>query len=571
MPSKKSKASVILEPPKPKISVGYIRVSTFEQADESLSLDRQETAVRNAGAAIIFQDIDSGSKNDRKELQRLMALVQRQEVAEVVVPRIDRLTRSLQQLLDLINDFERLQVNLKILDMHVDLRNPLGKFMVMLIGMFAEWETAQLSERVKAEKRQRRQKNLASDACPFGYEVVLGKYMLDHQPFLCLLTDRPEHYPAGIEADVAEPVPGRTIYQLCRELVELFLEDTRPRTTLSQFFEKYGFVKPRYKFNGFGKRLYWSTSGFLGWLTNPVLQGHTPYLKFITVKKRQRELNPNGPEIRYNTHPDQALISQEEAQEITSIIARNRQLGGGNFAAQNMRKQQNLQSDFAYQSGLVFCAQCGSRCTSKTSQQGKYRYFACRYAGVGCNNKKSVDKSTIEQVLIQRLLQESQKLRETAWETKRGWVSSVATILQAAGAEDEKVRQFLLNSAPCYEDLDKSSIFSSEQTSRLQGLEEQLQDLEKVRGNYNPALEQLKQQLREQIEEIRNASQSLLNKSAGSLIFEGNTTYFWDGLTNQDKIHVFGKIVNKIFINQGKVTEILLKTEQSLEDKDEAV
>ena len=176
-----------LEQRNPKVSAGYIRVSTFEQADESLSLERQEKAVRAAGATVLFQDIDSGSKDDRRELQRLMKLVHRSEVEEVIVPRIDRLTRSLRQLLDLISAFEELKVNLRILDVNVDLRTPMGKFMVTLIGMFAEWETDQLSERIKAERRQRRQKVMASDSCPFGYEVSQGKYVLDHQPFLCLL------------------------------------------------------------------------------------------------------------------------------------------------------------------------------------------------------------------------------------------------------------------------------------------------------------------------------------------------------------------------------------------------
>lgn len=73
---------------------GYIRVSTLEQADDSLSLNRQEQAVILHGAAVVFQDIDSGSKDDRKELQKLMQLVRAGKVNEVIVPRIDRLTRS---------------------------------------------------------------------------------------------------------------------------------------------------------------------------------------------------------------------------------------------------------------------------------------------------------------------------------------------------------------------------------------------------------------------------------------------------------------------------------------------
>ena len=283
------------------------------------------------------------------------------------------------------------------------------------------------------------------------------------------------------------------------------------------------------------------------------------YLKTIAVKKRKRETNPDGPEIRPNTHLDQRLISPEEAQEISAILKMNTRLKGGNF--QGSRNQRNQHSEFAYQTGLIFCAQCGSRCTSKTAHSGRYAYFACRNAGVGCSNKTSVRKSAIEQVLILHLVAKSQEMQEAVWESRRGVVGVAATMLHATGANDQTVRQFLLDENPRYEDLEKPSSFSPKQTARITELEEQLQDLEKMR-HYNPEVERLKQQLQDEIEKSKNASQSLLEKSAGQIVLEGNTSYFWDGLTHEDKTRVFDKIVRKIFIDQGKVTEVLLQHEQ---------
>lgn len=555
----KKTTPIQINPQDAKQSVGYIRVSTLEQADESLSLNRQEEAVTLHGATVVFQDIDSGSKDERKELQKLMQLVRAGEVDEVIVSRIDRLTRSLRQLLDLISEFEELGVNLKILDLNLDLSTAMGKFMVQLIGMFAEWETDQLSERIKAERRQRRQKKLASTSHPFGYKVEQGHYVLDHAEYLCLLTDRPEKYPTDEAADITEPIPGRTVHQLCRELVELFLEDGLARSVLGHFFEKYGIEKPSTKSKGVGKRLFWTPSGFLSWLTNPVLQGHTVYLRHITVKKRQRAKNPEGPQIVQDTHPSQRLISNEEAKEITRIIQINRRLGGANFETDPDRPDRYR--EFAYQSGHIFCSNCGSLCTSKTSSKGKYQYFGCRYAGVGCSNKKSVEKRKIEQALIHRLVMKSREMREAAWEAKKGFVSGFATFLQATGTDEQKVRQYLVDSAPTYEDLDDAAGLSREQGARIQLIKEQLEDLENVRG-FHPEIEQLKQQLRHDLEEAKNSSQSLLDKNAGAIIFEGNTSYFWDGLTNDDKAKVYPRLVHKIFIGSGQVTEILLKTEQ---------
>ena len=162
--------------------------------------------------------------------------------------------------------------------------------------------------------------------------------------------------------------------------------------------------------------------------------------------------------------------------------------------------------------------------------------------------------------MIQRLVAKSKEMREAAWESKRMGISGFTAALQASGADEETVRLFLLNSQPRYEDLEGTSNAFAEQILRIKRLEEQLQDLENMR-NYDPEIERLKQKRQKELDEARNASQSLLEKTAGEIIFEGNTSYFWDGLTNEDKSRVFEKIVPKIFINQGKVTEILLRTE----------
>ena len=109
MPPKKTQPKLLDLQQTPKAG-GYIRVSTNEQEDDSLSLDRQKSAVEAAGATVIFKDVDPGSKDDRKALQELMQRVHAGEIDEVIVSRIDRLTRSLRQLLDLISEFETLDL-----------------------------------------------------------------------------------------------------------------------------------------------------------------------------------------------------------------------------------------------------------------------------------------------------------------------------------------------------------------------------------------------------------------------------------------------------------------------------
>lgn len=86
-----------LEPPHQRALrvVGYARVSSPEQADDSQALEQQIARLKEAGATEILSDVESGSKDNRVEFQRLMSLVLDGAIDEVIFTRIDRLTRSL--------------------------------------------------------------------------------------------------------------------------------------------------------------------------------------------------------------------------------------------------------------------------------------------------------------------------------------------------------------------------------------------------------------------------------------------------------------------------------------------
>jgi DNA invertase Pin-like site-specific DNA recombinase len=78
--------------------VGYARVSSREQAVDSHALEQQIARLEAAGATKIFQDIQSGSRDDRPALNELMDLVHNRKIDEVIITRIDRLARSLTKL-----------------------------------------------------------------------------------------------------------------------------------------------------------------------------------------------------------------------------------------------------------------------------------------------------------------------------------------------------------------------------------------------------------------------------------------------------------------------------------------
>ena len=89
--------------------VGYARVSTHEQ-----NLDVQLNALNNEGCNIIFQEKKSGKDIEREELKKMLTFLR--EGDTVVVYKLDRLGRSLRDILSLVERFITAWNHLEILD-----------------------------------------------------------------------------------------------------------------------------------------------------------------------------------------------------------------------------------------------------------------------------------------------------------------------------------------------------------------------------------------------------------------------------------------------------------------------
>ena len=104
--------------------IGYARVSTIDQ-----NTDLQTDALKIAGCQKIFIDKISGVKSDRPELNKLKE--QLREGDTLVVWRLDRLGRSLRDLIDWMNYLEKQKVMLKSLQESIDTGNPTGKLILL--------------------------------------------------------------------------------------------------------------------------------------------------------------------------------------------------------------------------------------------------------------------------------------------------------------------------------------------------------------------------------------------------------------------------------------------------------
>ncbi len=94
------------------VVVGYARVSSLEQADNTDALKQQINRLKDAGATQIVQDVESGRKDDRVNLAALMERVQRGDVSEIIITRLDRISRSLPHMRKILDILKENGVNL---------------------------------------------------------------------------------------------------------------------------------------------------------------------------------------------------------------------------------------------------------------------------------------------------------------------------------------------------------------------------------------------------------------------------------------------------------------------------
>lgn len=123
--------------------LGYARVSTADQAPE-LQLDE----LRAAGCEPIWTDHATGRHADRPQLARLLRHMR--EGDTVVVWRLDRLARSLSDLLAIAARLEDAGVGLRGLREHLDTTTPGGRLIFHVFGALAEFEAALIRERTHA-------------------------------------------------------------------------------------------------------------------------------------------------------------------------------------------------------------------------------------------------------------------------------------------------------------------------------------------------------------------------------------------------------------------------------------
>ncbi|MCL2376955.1 MAG: recombinase family protein [Defluviitaleaceae bacterium] len=170
----------------------YVRVSTEEQVQEGFSIRgqteklKQYALLKDWEIYNIYSDEGISGKNivDRPAINRLIDDIKGGKVNNILVYKVDRLTRSTKNLIELVELFEDHNCAFNSLTESIDTDTPSGRMFLKIIGIFAEFERENLVSRLKLgfERKVKEGYTLATNTISYGYVRKKGQKIQQIQP-----------------------------------------------------------------------------------------------------------------------------------------------------------------------------------------------------------------------------------------------------------------------------------------------------------------------------------------------------------------------------------------------------
>jgi DNA invertase Pin-like site-specific DNA recombinase len=148
---------------------GYARVSTGDQTPAL-----QLAALKKAGCKTIFKDSLSGDTSTKRPA--LLRCLKKLEPGDtLIVWKLDRLGRSLRDLITMLDELKRCDIKFRSLTEHIDTETPTGRAMWQMIGLLAELERSLISERTRAGVKAAQRRGVK-----FGRKRKLTPEQIEH-------------------------------------------------------------------------------------------------------------------------------------------------------------------------------------------------------------------------------------------------------------------------------------------------------------------------------------------------------------------------------------------------------
>jgi site-specific DNA recombinase len=337
----------------------YARVSTEEQAQEGFSIRAQQQKlkeyanIKDWSVYDIYLDEGISGKNitERPAVIRMIEDIKSGQVKNVLVFKIDRLTRSTADLVYLIDLFKERDCAFNSLMESIDTSTASGRMFIKIIGIFAEFERENIAERTRVgfERRAREGYTTAANCASYGYDRVNGQKI------------------QTINEGEAENV---------RMIFDMYVNQSMSLAGIAKSLNLRDIPTKNKSF--------WTSATIQGILRNCNHIGNVRY----GMREANRYFEADG------LH--EAIVSEEVYSEAQIIMEKNRKV-----SPTKKPKEKN------YFVGFLFCGKCGERLTSHNSVQKtssgkvvKSDSFFCRKRMMKACDSKSVTTKKIELALI---------------------------------------------------------------------------------------------------------------------------------------------------------------------------
>lgn len=329
----------------------YCRVSTDEQAREGVSLEEQQHRLKSYCAAMgwkeeirVFVDNGYSAKDiNRPQLTRLLKDVNENQISKIIVTKLDRLSRKLLNLLELIDEFQAHDVSFVSISESFDTNTPSGRLTLQVLGAVAEFERERIRERVVDNMFHAANQGRWLTSAPFGYKLQDKKLVID-------------------------PEQSKVV----KYIFDLSLNEEMGFYAIARKLNDEGVISPT------GKE--WWNSTIKNVLTNPVYKGTTVWNRRGSSEKDNVKRPLKDMEnwvIQEHTH--EAIISPEEWETVQKKITQR-------------ALPSRAKSSTHLLSGLLKCPVCGSgmSVSSSGSKNNSYKAYRCsKYKNKGgCTGKQ---------------------------------------------------------------------------------------------------------------------------------------------------------------------------------------
>jgi len=326
------------------ITALYTRVSTEQQVDKE-SLSTQKALLESYCKTHDFQDFllyeetgKSAKDTNRPALSKLLQDIRSGKVNSVVVTRLDRITRSIVDLWELIREFHEHNVEFVSLAERIDTEGPAGRFLANILGSLAQFEREIIAKRVTESMHYRAlQGKWNGGPVPYGYTTqgrlqsdlkVQGKSNQDAASIASEIAEEPKKlYPDESEADIVKKV------------FNIYVETRSIRETTRRLNAEG--LKTRNDAN-------WSTTTVSRILKNPLYVGKIQYGKRKTNLDNGKIEKADKDNLKVAEGVHEGIISQSLFETVQEILT-------------NTSQKPRNQSRTYLLSGLLICGKCGRK------------------------------------------------------------------------------------------------------------------------------------------------------------------------------------------------------------------